>query len=88
MNFHPELMEVASECRQMEQLGFHIPELTRNLALQMDKYLLCQHQLQLTVDKYHTLLDNLNAAEVGSAGPPLVTIALIDTIDSILSLPR
>lgn len=64
VNFHPELTEIACECWQMEWLGYHIPELTRNLALQMDKYLLCQYQLQVAVDKYHMLLDNLNAAEV------------------------
>lgn len=64
VNFDPELTEIACECRQLEQMGFHIPELTRNLALQMDKYIQCQFKLQRMVDRYHILLDNLNNAEV------------------------
>lgn len=64
VNLDPELREISCEARYLEQMGFHIPELTRNLALQVDKYLQCQFKLQRMVDRYHMLLDNLNNAEV------------------------
>ena len=64
VNFDAELLEIACECRHLEQLGYHIPELTRNLALQLDKYLSAQHKLQMMIDRYHLLLDSLNPAEV------------------------
>lgn len=64
VNFDPELLEIACESKHLEQLGYHIPELTRNLALQLDKYLGAQYKLQMMVDRYHLLLDSLNVAEV------------------------
>lgn len=64
VNFDSELLEIACECRHLEQLGYHIPELTRNLALQLDKYLSAQYKLQMMIDRYHLLLDSLNPAEV------------------------
>lgn len=73
MNFDPELLEIACECRNLEQLGYHIPELTRNLALQLDKYVGAQYKLQMMVDKYHLLLDSLNAAEVVNSNQPART---------------
>ena len=65
VNFEPELVELAYEAKQLEQMGFHIPELTRNLALQLDKYLDARYRLQDMVDRYHKLMDSLDAAEVG-----------------------
>lgn len=66
VNFDPELYEIACECKYLEQLGFHIPEMTRNLALQIDKYIQCRFKLQRMVDRYHMLLDTLNNAEVSA----------------------
>ncbi|KAF6017221.1 hypothetical protein EB796_024462 [Bugula neritina] len=64
VNFDSELLEIACEARSLEHLGYHIPVLTRNLALQIDKYLGAQYKLQLMVDRYHLLLDSLNVAEI------------------------
>lgn len=64
MNFNPELLEIACESKHLEQLGYHIPEFTRNLALQLTKYLGAQYKLQIMVDGYHALLDSLDIAEV------------------------
>merc|ERR1712096_26157 len=38
INFAPELVVITNETKYMEQLGFQIPELARNVALQEDKY--------------------------------------------------
>lgn len=69
VNFDPELLEIACESRHLEQLGYHIPELTRNLALQLDKYLSAQYKLQVMVDRYHLLMDSLTLAEVSECAP-------------------
>lgn len=39
INFSPALREIINETKYFEQLGFHIPELARNVALQEDKFL-------------------------------------------------
>jgi dynein heavy chain len=39
MNFAPELKEIISETKYLEQLGYSVPELARNVALQEDKFL-------------------------------------------------
>lgn len=35
VDFDPQLGEIISETKYMEQLGFHVPELARNVALQV-----------------------------------------------------
>ena len=35
MDFAPELYEIITETKYMEQLGFHVPELARNVSLQV-----------------------------------------------------
>ena len=35
VNFDPVLAEVMSETKYLEQLGFHVPEIARNVALQV-----------------------------------------------------
>ncbi|NXK51465.1 DYH10 protein, partial [Chauna torquata] len=39
VNFSPRLQEIIIETKYMEQLGFPVPEIARNVALQEDKYL-------------------------------------------------
>lgn len=39
INFSPALREIINETKYLEQLGFPIPELARNVALQEDKFL-------------------------------------------------
>ena len=38
VNFAPELSEIILESKYLEQLGFTIPELARNMSLQEHKY--------------------------------------------------
>ena len=35
VDFDPVLAEIITETKYMEQLGFHVPELARNIALQV-----------------------------------------------------
>ena len=35
VDFAPELYEIITETKYMEQLGFHVPELARNVSLQV-----------------------------------------------------
>ena len=37
-NFDPVLRDIITETRYLEQLGFHVPELARNVALQASGY--------------------------------------------------
>ena len=39
INFSPALREIINETKYLEQLGFPVPELARNVALQEDKFL-------------------------------------------------
>lgn len=39
INFAPALREIINEAKYLEQLGFIVPELARNVALQEDKFL-------------------------------------------------
>ena len=38
VDFAPELYEIITETKYMEQLGFHVPELARNVSLQVSNY--------------------------------------------------
>ena len=64
VNFSPELSEVISEARYMEKLGFMVPELARNVALQEEKFLAYCAGLDHCLNRYHTLLASLQEAEV------------------------
>uniref|UniRef100_A0AAY5K1P1 AAA+ ATPase domain-containing protein n=1 Tax=Esox lucius TaxID=8010 RepID=A0AAY5K1P1_ESOLU len=63
INFAPELKEIVSETKYMEQLGYSVPELARNVALQEDKFLRYVDGLKDLVNRYHLLMDCLNDAE-------------------------
>ncbi|CAH1233746.1 DNAH10 [Branchiostoma lanceolatum] len=63
VDFAPELSEIITETKYMEQLGFPIPETARNVALQEDKYIRYVDGLRHMLNRYHTLLGSLDEAE-------------------------
>ncbi|XP_021567645.1 dynein heavy chain 10, axonemal [Carlito syrichta] len=63
INFSPALREIINETKYLEQLGFNVPELARNVALQEDKFFRYTEGLQRMLDHYHMLRGTLNEAE-------------------------
>ncbi|XP_023576433.1 dynein heavy chain 10, axonemal [Octodon degus] len=63
INFSPVLREIINEAKYLEQLGFSVPELARNVALQEDKFLRYTEGIQRTLDHYHALMGTLSEAE-------------------------
>ncbi|XP_006149290.1 dynein heavy chain 10, axonemal [Tupaia chinensis] len=63
INFSPALREIINETKYLEQLGFTVPELARNVALQEDKFLRYTDGIQRMLDHYHMLVGTLNEAE-------------------------
>lgn len=49
----------------MENLGFSVPEIARNVALQEDKYIQYVDGLKGMLKRYHHVLHSLDHAEVG-----------------------
>jgi dynein heavy chain len=47
LNFAPEIKEIISETMRLEHLGFSVPELARNVALQGEKFLLLYDHLRI-----------------------------------------
>ncbi|XP_067910593.1 dynein axonemal heavy chain 10 isoform X5 [Heterodontus francisci] len=63
VNFAPELQEIIMESKYMEQLGFQIPQLARNVALQEQKFLRYTTGLKNMLNRYGKLMDSLSTAE-------------------------
>ncbi|XP_067660223.1 dynein axonemal heavy chain 10-like [Haliotis asinina] len=63
VDFDPQLAEIVAETRYMEQLGFPVPELARNVALQEEKYIKYVDGLKHMLIRYHLLLASLDNAE-------------------------
>ncbi|XP_067862341.1 dynein axonemal heavy chain 10 [Heptranchias perlo] len=63
VNFAPELQEIIMETKCMEQLGFQIPQLARNVALQEQKFLRYTTGLKNMLNRYQKLMDSLSMAE-------------------------
>lgn len=63
VDFDPQLTEIVSETKYMEQLGFSVPELARNVALQEEKYINYVEGLRFMLSRYHALLSSLDQAE-------------------------
>ncbi|KAM9056172.1 dynein axonemal heavy chain 10 isoform 4-T4 [Megaptera novaeangliae] len=63
INFSPALREIINEAKYLEQLGFPVPELARNVALQEDKFLRYTDGTQRMLDHYHMLIGTLSEAE-------------------------
>ena len=64
VDFAPELSQIITEAKYLEQAGFSIPELARNVALQEDKYIRNVDGLKRMLAQYHACLKMLNDAEV------------------------
>ncbi|XP_069475795.1 dynein axonemal heavy chain 10 [Ambystoma mexicanum] len=64
VNFAPELREIISETKLIEQLGFPVPELARNVALHEEKFLRYTDGMTHMIADYDKLMKKLNEAEV------------------------
>ncbi|NXD40158.1 DYH10 protein, partial [Copsychus sechellarum] len=64
LNFSPEIQEIITETKYMEQLGLPVPEMARYVALQEDKYLRYTNKLKAMLDCYHKLMEMMNEAEM------------------------
>ena len=64
VNFSHDLSEIISEARYLEKLGFLVPDLARNVALQEEMFLAYCDGLNHCLHRYHTLLASLQDAEV------------------------
>lgn len=65
VDFDPEITEILTETKMMENLGFSVPEIARNVALQEDKYIQYVDGLKAMLRRYHKVLHSLDHAEVG-----------------------
>ncbi|NWR08618.1 DYH10 protein, partial [Paradoxornis webbianus] len=63
LNFSPEILEIITEAKYMEQLGLPVPEIARYMALQEDKYLRYTSKLKAMLERYHKLMEMMNEAE-------------------------
>ncbi|KAL5017096.1 hypothetical protein ScPMuIL_006685 [Solemya velum] len=63
VDFDPQLGEIINETKYIEQLGFPVPELARNVALQDEKYISYVNGLKHMLARYHILLSSLDHAE-------------------------
>ncbi|NXT69782.1 DYH10 protein, partial [Chaetops frenatus] len=63
LNFSPEIQEIITETKYMDQLGLPVPEMARYVALQEDKYLRYTNKLKAMLDRYHKLMGMMNEAE-------------------------
>ncbi|XP_074640231.1 dynein axonemal heavy chain 10-like [Tubulanus polymorphus] len=63
VDFDPLLSEIVTETKHMEQLGFSVPELARNVALQEEKYIKYVDGLTQMLNRYHNILNSLDNAE-------------------------
>lgn len=63
VNFAVELQQIITETKYLEQLGFQVPELARNVALQEDKYVWYIDRLRQTLARYHDTCASLSSSE-------------------------
>ena len=64
VNFVQELKRIIIEAKYMETIGFPVPELARNVALQEEKYISAVDGLNLMLGRYHKILGSLEEAEL------------------------
>ena len=64
VNFSRDLSVIIREACCMEKLGFMVPDLARNVALQEEKFLDYCSSLEHCLARYHSALASLNDAEV------------------------
>ncbi|NXP87266.1 DYH10 protein, partial [Passerina amoena] len=64
LNFSPEIQEIITESKYMEQLGLPVPEMARYVALQEDKYLRYTNKMKVMLSHYDKLMEMMNEAEI------------------------
>lgn len=63
LNYNNKINEIITEAKYIEQLGYVLPEIARNLALQEDKFARYQLNLRKLLDNYHLLIASLDESE-------------------------
>ncbi|GLI59150.1 hypothetical protein VaNZ11_000978 [Volvox africanus] len=63
VNFHSDLVRLIRETRYLDRMGFPIPEIALNVALQEDKFLQWLEGLNSMLAKYYDSIDQLSAVE-------------------------
>jgi dynein heavy chain len=63
VNFRPELKEIIKETKYLDRIGFKLPEIALNIALQEDKYYGYVDQINQMLAQYHTMLDSMDSSE-------------------------
>ena len=63
VNFRPELKDLIKETKYLDLLGFSVPEVAMNIALQEDKYHNFVENLNLFIKNYHAVIDSLELVE-------------------------
>ena len=64
MDFGFEISEIITETRNLELLGYKLPELARNVALQDEYYNKIVEGLTAIIDSYHRVLKSLEPIEI------------------------
>ncbi|XP_042277329.1 dynein axonemal heavy chain 10 isoform X2 [Thunnus maccoyii] len=64
VNFAPEIFEVMSETIYLVSMGYTVPELVRNVALQEEKFIRYVGDLKYLVNCYHSVVDSLSEAKI------------------------
>uniref|UniRef100_A0A669FBB8 Dynein axonemal heavy chain 10 n=1 Tax=Oreochromis niloticus TaxID=8128 RepID=A0A669FBB8_ORENI len=68
VNFAPEIKEIISEAYSLEALGYTVPDLAQNVALQENKF------ISNLINRYHSALDSLNEAHVVMLAPHIKVV--------------
>ena len=66
VNVPYELLEVVADAKRLEVLGFALPELARNVALQEDRYRRHSVRLAAMVDRFNAVLACMTEPEVST----------------------
>jgi len=63
VNFSPELATLIRECKLLDRMGYPVPDIVMNVALQDDKLSQYCARLQTMLDRYHATLSKLTPVE-------------------------
>ncbi|XP_062273833.1 dynein axonemal heavy chain 10 [Scomber scombrus] len=64
VNFAPEIKEIVSETNNLVSMGYTVPELAQNVALQEHKFIRYVGDLNNLVNLYHSVMDSLSEAKI------------------------
>ena len=68
MDFHSDLILVIRETRYLDRMGFHIPEIALNVALQDDKYNTWLEGLNVMLDRFYEVGVGREGGRCGKGG--------------------